>query len=153
VCVLCFFLSSLIYLTHLDPQDAQDSMIRKLDAQVDTGPASEWSWNNLNTLCWAIGSISGALTESAEKTFLVRVIKDLLNLCEQKKGKDHKAVIASNIMYVVGQYPRFLKQHWKFLTTVVNKVFEFMHELHPGVQDMSVDTFLKIAKKSVELMR
>ena len=93
----------LIYLTHLDPQDAQDSMLKKLDKQVDTSPASEWSWNNLNTLCWAIGSISGALSEPAEKTFLVRVIKDLLNLCEQKKGKDHKAVIASNIMYVVGQ--------------------------------------------------
>jgi len=30
---------------------------------------------------------------------------------------------------------------------VVNKLFEFMHELHPGVQDMSVDTFLKIARK------
>ena len=30
-------------------------------------------------------------------------------------------------MYVVGQYPRFLRQHWKFLKTVVNKLFEFMH--------------------------
>lgn len=93
------------------------------------------SWNNLNTLCWAIGSVSGALSETAEKTFLVRVIKDLLNLCEQKKGKDHKAVIASNIMYVVGQYPRFLRQHWKFLKTVVNKLFEFMHETHPGTHN------------------
>jgi len=50
-------------------------------------------------------------------------------------------------MYVVGQYPRFLKQHWKFLKTVVNKLFEFMHESHPGVQDMACDTFLKIAQK------
>lgn len=138
---------ALIYLTHLDPQDAQDSMLAKLDKQVDTGPASEWSWHNLNTLCWAIGSISGALSEQQEKSFLVRVIKDLLGLCEMKRGKDHKAVIASNIMYVVGQYPRFLRQHWKFLKTVVNKLIEFMHEPHPGVQDMSVDTFLKIAKK------
>ena len=56
-------------------------------------------------------------------------------------------MIASNIMYVVGQYPRFLKQHWKFLKTVCNKLFEFMHESHEGVADMSVDTFLKIAKK------
>jgi len=61
--------------------------------------------------------------------------------------QDNKAVIASNIMYVVGQYPRFLKQHWKFLKTVCNKLFEFMHESHEGVADMSVDTFLKIAKK------
>lgn len=136
----------LIYLTHLDPADAQETMLLKLSKQVDNSEHSEWSWNNLNTLCWAIGSISGALMEMQEKTFLVRVIKDLLGLCEMKKGKDHKAVIASNIMYVVGQYPRFLRQHWKFLKTVVNKLFEFMHEKHPGVQDMSCDTFLKIAR-------
>lgn len=54
---------------------------------------SEWSWHNLNTLCWAIGSISGALTENQEKTFLVRVIKDLLGMCENKRGKDHKVHI------------------------------------------------------------
>jgi exportin-1 len=49
-----------------------------------------------------------------------------------KRGKDNKAVVASNIMYIVGQYPRFLKAHWKFLKTVVNKNFEFMHETHEG---------------------
>lgn len=75
------------------------------------------------------------------------MLQDLLNLCEMKRGKDNKAVVASNIMYVVGQYPRFLRAHWKFLRTVVNKLFEFMHELHPGVQDMACDTFLKIAQK------
>uniref|UniRef100_A0A7S2V9Y0 Exportin-1 n=1 Tax=Entomoneis paludosa TaxID=265537 RepID=A0A7S2V9Y0_9STRA len=119
-------------------------MLAKLTEQVD---GSGWSWNNLNTLCWAIGSISGAMAEDEEKRFLVTVIKDLLGLCEQKRGKDNKAVVASNIMYVVGQYPRFLKAHWKFLKTVVNKLFEFMHESHPGVQDMACDTFLKIAGK------
>jgi len=49
--------------------------------------------------------------------------------------------------YVVGQYPRFLRNHWKFLKTVVNKLFEFMHEMHPGVQDMACETFLKICHK------
>jgi exportin-1 len=50
--------------------------------------------------------------------------------------------------YVVGQYPRFLRaqKHWKFLRTVVTKLFEFMHEKHPGVQDMACDTFLKISQ-------
>jgi exportin-1 len=85
--------------------------------------------------------------EEDEKRFLVTVIKDLLGLCEQKRGKDNKAIIASNIMYVVGQYPRFLRAHWKFLKTVVNKLFEFMHETHEGVQDMACDTFIKIAQK------
>eukprot|EP01006_Ploeotia_vitrea_P040702 TRINITY_DN66447_c9_g7_i2.p1 TRINITY_DN66447_c9_g7~~TRINITY_DN66447_c9_g7_i2.p1 ORF type:complete len:1150 (+),score=740.55 TRINITY_DN66447_c9_g7_i2:403-3450(+) len=134
----------MIYLTHLDTQDTRDTMLLKLSRQVD---GSEYSWKNLNTLCWAIGSISGAMSEQNEKTFLVRVIKDLLGLVEIKRGKNEKAVIASNIMYVVGQYPRFLRKHWRFLKTVVNKLFEFMHEKHPGVQDMSCDTFVKIARQ------
>ncbi|CAG4948682.1 unnamed protein product [Colias eurytheme] len=135
---------TLVYLTHLDYGDTERIMTDKLQNQVN---GSEWSWKNLNTLCWAIGSISGAMMEEDEKRFLVIVIKDLLGLCEQKKGKDNKAIIASNIMYVVGQYPRFLRAHWKFLKTVVNKLFEFMHETHDGVQDMACDTFIKIALK------
>ncbi|URD74343.1 CRM1 C terminal [Musa troglodytarum] len=122
----------------------QYKMLKKLSKQLS---GEEWSWNNLNTLCWAIGSISGSMMEEQENRFLVMVIRDLLNLCEITKGKDNKAVIASNIMYVVGQYPRFLRAHWKFLKTVVNKLFEFMHETHPGVQDMACDTFLKIVQK------
>lgn len=50
--------------------------------------------------------VSNALSEQEERKFLVTVIKDLLHLCEMKRGKDNKAVVASNIMYVVGQYPR-----------------------------------------------
>ncbi|KAK5077809.1 Karyopherin transporter [Exophiala xenobiotica] len=134
----------LVYLTHLDVVDTENIMNEKLQRQVD---GSEWSWNNCNTLCWAIGSISGAMNEETEKRFLVTVIKDLLGLTEMKRGKDNKAVVASNIMYIVGQYPRFLKAHWKFLKTVVNKLFEFMHESHEGVQDMACDTFIKIANK------
>ena len=34
--------------------------------------------------------------------------------------------------------------------TVVNKLFEFMHETFPGVQDMACDTFLKISKQCKE---
>lgn len=151
----------LVYLTHLDVVDTENIMSDKLARQVD---GTEWSWANCNTLCWAIGSISGAMNEETEKRFLVTVIKDLLGLTEMKRGKDNKAVVASNIMYIVGQYPRFLKAHWKFLKTVVNKLFEFMHETHEGawyrrvdqirstdnllgVQDMACDTFIKIANK------
>ncbi|KAI5657416.1 hypothetical protein M9H77_26209 [Catharanthus roseus] len=135
---------TLIYLSHLDHEDTEKQMLKKLSKQLN---GEDWTWNNLNTLCWAIGSISGSMVEEQENRFLVMVIRDLLNLCEITKGKDNKAVIASNIMYVVGQYPRFLRAHWKFLKTVVNKLFEFMHETHPGVQDMACDTFLKIVQK------
>ncbi|PPD77246.1 hypothetical protein GOBAR_DD25812 [Gossypium barbadense] len=135
---------TLIYLSHLDHEDTEKQMLKKLSKQLS---GEDWTWNNLNTLCWAIGSISGSMMEEQENRFLVMVIRDLLNLCEITKGKDNKAVIASNIMYVVGQYPRFLRAHWKFLKTVGNKLFEFMHETHPGVQDMACDTFLKIVQK------
>src|SRR6267142_1586312 len=91
----------LVYLTHLDVGDTENILTEKLGKQVD---GTEWSWQNLNTLCWAI-------------------------------------------MSIVGQYPRFLKAHLKFLKTVVNKLFEFMHETHEGVQDMACDTFIKIAQK------
>lgn len=135
---------TIVYLTNLNYEDTEAIMLEKLDLQVAGGG---FSFKGLNTLCWAIGSISGAMGELDEKRFLVSVIKDLLKLCEDQRGKDNKAVVASNIMYIVGQYPRFLRAHWKFLKTVVNKLFEFMHEHHPGVQDMACDTFLKIAQK------
>ena len=51
---------------------------------------------------------------------------------------ERMAVVASNIMYIVGQYPRFLKAHWKFLKTVVNKLFEFMHESHEGTIELKL---------------
>merc|ERR1711963_1114380 len=127
---------TLVYLTHLDYQDTEKIMTEKLANQVN---GNEWSWKNLNTLCWAIGSISGSMHEEDEKRFLVTVIKDLLGLCEQKKGKDNKAIIASNIMYIVGQYPRFLRAHWRFLKTVVNKLFEFIHELLGGINSIICD--------------
>jgi len=68
-----------------------------------------------------------------ENKFVVTVVKELLNLCEKTNGKSNKAHIASDIMYVVGQFPKFLIGQWAFLKTVIKKLNEFMHEKHPGV--------------------
>lgn len=43
-------------------------------------------------------------------------------------------IVASMIMYVFGQYPRFLRAYVRFLETVVTKLFEFMKETFQGVQ-------------------
>ncbi len=134
----------LVYLTHLDYEDMDNIMRAKLETLFD--PA-QWDFDSINKLCWAIGSVSGAMTESIEKSFLIFVISKLLTLCESKKGKANKAIVAANVMYVVGQYPRFLKSYWKFLKTVLKKLFEFMHETHEGVQDMACETFLKICQR------
>ena len=87
---------------------------------------------------------------ASERYYLIEVIRELLSLCENKRGKDNKEIIAATIMYVVGQYPSFLKSNWKFHRTVINKLNEFMHEKHPGVQDMACETYLVIAKESKE---
>lgn len=53
-------------------------------------------------------------------------------------------------MYIVGQFPRFLRANWNFLKTVAKKLFEFMREPFPGVMEMSCNTFLKIAQTCKE---
>jgi hypothetical protein len=69
------------------PQETHSLMLDKLQAQLS---GAEWGWERLNTLCWAIGAISGTVAEEeAENKFLVSVIKDLLVLCETR-GKDNK---------------------------------------------------------------
>lgn len=65
----------------------------------------------MNTLYLAIGSICGVMHEEDGKIFLVTVIKFLLVLCEQIRGKVNK-VNALNIMHIVGQYSRFLRAQW-----------------------------------------
>lgn len=42
----------------------------------------DWSWATLNTLCWAIGSISGSMQEEQENRFLISVIRWAHCLCQ-----------------------------------------------------------------------
>lgn len=117
-------------LSKLNWDDMTKILLEKLNKQLD---GSEWSYDNLNSICWAIGSISGSAPDSEERIFLIQVIKVLLDLTDHRKSKESKAVVASNLMHVVSQYPSFLKENWSFLKTVVKKLFEFMAETFPGV--------------------
>ena len=54
---------TLVFLTHLNYEDTESIMLEKLAAQVD---GTQWTWRNLNTLCWAFGSISGAMNEDGK---------------------------------------------------------------------------------------
>jgi len=53
----------------------------------DTNPRLD----QLNKLCWALGSISGCMSVDEESKFVVTVIKELLTLCEKTYGKSYKA--------------------------------------------------------------
>ncbi|ELA47741.1 hypothetical protein VCUG_00823 [Vavraia culicis subsp. floridensis] len=107
----------------------------------------EMNSNLLNRMCWTVGCIQGALSSEEEDPFYVDVLKDLLTLCENRHRKEDKAIIASNIMYVVGKYYQFLKRNRNFLRTVVKKLFEFMKEEYEGIKDMACDTLLMICEK------
>eukprot|EP00923_Selenidium_pygospionis_P028632 GHVN01051325.1.p1 GENE.GHVN01051325.1~~GHVN01051325.1.p1 ORF type:complete len:1134 (-),score=196.33 GHVN01051325.1:166-3567(-) len=140
-----------IFLANLGPTETEMVLGKLVEEEMtvasDKTKPDQWNPQAINRLCWSIGSISGALPEENEKRFLISVIRSLLTLCESKKGKENKAIVASQIMYVNGQYPRFLKAHWGFLKTLVRKIFEFMKETFPGVQEMACNTLLKISQK------
>lgn len=46
-------------------------MLKKLSKQLGE---DDWNWNNLNTLCWAIGSISGSMGEEQVGIFCILLI-------------------------------------------------------------------------------
>lgn len=122
----------IIYITNIDPTAMDSTLTKRLDMLIKL-PRENFPHEVLSKLCWCLGSISGCMTEQDESKFIVSVIKELLNLTERTQGKTNKAQVATNIMYVVSRFPRFLCGHWAFLKTVVKKLNEFMHERHPGV--------------------
>jgi hypothetical protein len=66
-----------------------------------------------------------AVTE-ADKIKHVTAIKDMLNECEEAKGKDNKEKIAIKLLdYVSGEALDFTKSHERFKDTVINKCYEF----------------------------
>jgi len=136
---------TLVCLTNYNNNDMDKVIQERLDL-LSREKKETFNFDNLNKLCWALGSISGCMIVEDENKFVVSVVKELLNLCEKTSGKSNKALVAANIMYVVGQFPNFLTGHWPFLKTVIKKLNEFMHEKHPGVQDMASETFLKISR-------
>ncbi|KAJ3696010.1 hypothetical protein LUZ60_001387 [Juncus effusus] len=136
---------TLFCLALFDPMDTEQQMLQQLSKHLN---GEDCNSNNLNALCWAIGSISGSMMEDQENRFLLIVIRDLLYSRKSTEGKENEIVnIAINTMHLVGEYPSFLRPHWKLLKTVVYKLFEFMHKTHPCVQDMACCTFLKIVHK------
>lgn len=132
------------YLCFLDKAYSIETINSKLRKLFQT---DNFSWDLVNRVSWSAGCVAGALDESEESNFFVCVLKELLTLCEIKYSKPDKAIIASNIMFLIGQFDRFLLANNKFLKTVVKKLFEFMGETHEGIQDMACDTFLKITEK------
>jgi exportin-1 len=113
----------------------------KLDRQID---GSEWSYEGINSLSFATGCLSEIVSAIEERPLLIFMLRTLLNFCATKLETEDKAVIATNIMHIVSQHQRFLKDYWEFSITVMKKLFEFVKEKFPGVAEMACNTLLKI---------
>ncbi|CAD2214341.1 exportin-1 [Angomonas deanei] len=133
---------TMITYTLLNVTDTRQIIISLLSRQLD---GSEFTFDNINSLSWAAGSIGDVLPEEDEHCFFIEFLKGLLKLCKQLSGKQNRAVVASNILYFVGRYTRFLRQRWNFFRIVNKKVFEFMQDTFEGVQEMAVDTLYKLS--------
>lgn len=72
---------TLVYLTNIDKIGVDRVIQSRLDKI--TTDKSYFTFDRLNKLCWALGSISGCMLPDEENKFVVTVIKELLNLCEK----------------------------------------------------------------------
>ena len=132
----------LVYLTHINKED----MIAALFEKVDEIKRGNWSSEAMNSLCWAAGSIGGALTEEEEKHFVAQILDYLLALCKDLPDIVQRANVASGIMYICSQYAKFLSHYWNLLKVVMHKLFEFMRESIPEVQDSAIESMKQVVK-------
>ena len=78
-----------LFLADLNKESTQEIILEKLIQQFNP---KNWNYIVLNSVCWAIGSISSIFAPEIEtsKIFFVTVLKNLLYLCEIKKKKKTK---------------------------------------------------------------
>lgn len=148
---------TLVYLTYLDFDDIERIILEELDRQLNllstyTKGEEEnqngWAWDNLNCLCWSIGSIPSTISEESENIFIKNILDKLTRIQDDHiSNPNDRALFDSNVMYIVGQYPRFLKNHWQFLLQIMNKLFQCMHDNNEGIKDMACDTFERVVSR------
>ncbi|KAL7322011.1 Karyopherin transporter [Mucor circinelloides] len=137
-------------LTTLDPIYIQ-SLIREQLKQLQLdGSNATWSWDQLFRICWAIGMMSGAISEQQESQFLQVVLTgDLYQLLQKEEtasNVDQQWVVASCMLYIATQYPHFLKSTWTFTSWLLQRVFTYLQSQQEGIKEMACDSFLKICQ-------
>lgn len=106
---------------------------------------SNTTWDEQFRLSWAIGCMSGALSEQIETSFLDSVLQQ--NVFQlQQSNQDQDWVVASCLFYIAEQYPRYLMSHLDYTSALFQRMFAYMQQSQAGVRDMACDTFMKISK-------
>lgn len=71
---------TLCHLSRIEPKMVYQEMTKTLDFLKKN--EENFSFERLNKLCWALGSINGVMQEEEENRFVVIIIKELLNLVD-----------------------------------------------------------------------
>lgn len=133
---------TLIYLANIDTTDTMNAIIERINILKES-----FNIDVLNTMCWSAGAISGTLPNADEAQFIVTVLKPLLEFIASRTNEQEQTVLASCIMFVCSQYPKFLSEHWNIMQIIIEKLFEFMKNENEGIMEMAVNSFKKIAQK------
>ncbi|CEP20119.1 hypothetical protein [Parasitella parasitica] len=137
-------------LTSLDPTFIQSLIRDQLEQLQLDRENTTWSWDHLFRICWAIGMMSGAISEQQESQFLSTVLTgDLYHLLQKEESagnSDQQWVVASNMLYIASQYPQFLKSNWRFTSWLLQRIFSYMQCQQDGLKEMACDSFLKICQ-------
>lgn len=137
----------LVLLTHLDVEDMENLLWKQLVQLKENNILFKNSGEHFNKISWAIGSISGTMRVETEQNFLIKILNLFGELYMASLTKEQIIIYSSNIMYIVGQYSRFLKNHWSFFYKVMQQLFSMMHNENVAIRDMACDTFYKISSK------
>ena len=140
---------ALTILTNIDPSDtitAINDMVEVLNSHAQDPAFDDSIYNIINKISWSTGAVSGAIPKAQEKSFILNILIQLLQLFEAREDVHDKAIIGSGVMFICARYPRFLTSHYSILKVIVSKLIEFMGDEFPGIKQMAVSTFKAIVE-------
>jgi exportin-1 len=141
---------TLAILTSVDRSDTINAIQELL-----AGLRQEWDPMVCSRICWSVGGITKTLPPPEEAVFLTAVLSDLFAFCDGPAhgNPEDEATVASGIMYVCAQYPRFLATNEDIFHLVLDRLFAFMHHDHAGVRAMAVQSFQSVVAGSKRTLR
>ena len=101
-----------------------------------------------NSFYWSVGAISGSLQKAQEVLFISQILMPMIPMCDTAANEIDRGFIASGIMYICAQYPRFISSTVEFFQVVIDKLIQFMNQDVPGIPEMAVNTFKTIGQRA-----
>ncbi|SAM07888.1 hypothetical protein [Absidia glauca] len=109
--------------------------------------SKDWTWIDLNRLCWAIGALQDTMNHTDIDTFLGLVLEHLVRLLEATPPRSEASyVVTSCLMHVCNQYIAAMANYPQVLNLIITRLLDYMHDPLPGVRDMACSSFKKVCQ-------